>query len=262
MLVSFIKMSVSGNDFVIIDNLTAPVKLKQLHYKILSDRRNGVGCDQIMQIIPPTMPELDFSYLVYNSDGSLAKQCGNGVSCCSLYLKEHNIIAKKILKAETNQNIIESEILSSKLVRTYLGVPDIKSQQTVRVNGKKFLVYPAELGNYHAVLVNSNLSQEEFYAIAPKIAKSEVFVEEPNLHCLTVKSDKQLELFTYEKGAGVTRACGSGSVVAAAVARKLNKLQDHVAINSVGGSCHILFKEDKCFLEVRVKKNFHGEFRV
>ena len=113
-----------GNDFAVIDNIDGDVSLSTDEIRKLSDRRFGIGFDQLLMVESSTSKDTDFRYVIFNADGSEVNQCGNGARCFALYVQKKNLSYKNPLSVETNAGIMTLTINSDDSVRVEMGEPN------------------------------------------------------------------------------------------------------------------------------------------
>ena len=224
-----------GNDFVVIDNMNGRIVLSKEQIVFLCDRHKGIGADGVILVEKSDTVDCFMSY--YNSDGTLAEMCGNGVRCVAKFLKD------EILKNETNFQI-----------ETRAGVKEIKYKEdgTFSVNmGKPVFSHPdfpkqpleleglslnfVSVGNPHAVSFVKNVDDYELQIIGPKIENNSNFLNKINLEITEEKNKNEFKVRVWERGCGLTLACGTGACAVYAVARKYKNANAEITINLPGG---------------------------
>ena len=241
------KMQGCGNDFVIIDYLEyqkAGMSMGELAKKVCN-RNFGVGADGM--IIPDTSVDgVDIGWYFYNSDGSTAQMCGNGIRCFAKYVYDKKILDKKIFTVQTGAGIIKPELLADGNVKVNMGVPILedkkipfKGERKIKVFDREFSITPVSMGNPHCVIFTENEPIEDAKKYGPYIEKHKFFPEKTNTEFVRVKSHNEIDLCVYERGCGITLACGTGAC-ASVVAGVLNNLtEDKVKVNLPGGAVFI-----------------------
>ena len=159
-MIYFTKMQGLGNDFIVIDNTEGNVCLSTEEIRQLSDRRFGVGFDQLLMVESASTKDVDFRYTIFNADGTEVNQCGNGARCFALYLQKKELTKKNTITVETNSGILVMTINQNNSVRVEMGKPNfvpfkipfiIKSQALEYIiEGQKMGVLSIE--NPHAVI--------------------------------------------------------------------------------------------------------------
>ncbi len=242
------KMQGCGNDFVIIDFQEyekTGMGMSELAKKVC-DRNFGVGADGM--IIPKLNPEkkkADISWYFYNSDGSTAQMCGNGMRCFTKYCIDNKLVDKKAFSVETLAGIIKPELLDNGLIKVNMGKPVLEDKKIPfwNENGehkliamdKEFDITPVSMGNPHCVIISDDDPLELAKTYGPVIEKHEFFPEKTNTEFVKVKSRMEIDMRVFERGCGITLACGTGAC-ASVVACVLNNLTENkVKVNLLGG---------------------------
>lgn len=277
LLIEFTKMHGLGNDFVVIDNSKYQHIFTTSQIKFICDRKIGIGCDQLLVIEQLHDHEIaDFEYKIYNQDGSLAKQCGNGARCITRYIADHYRIQSPI-RFKTETQVITGTIISPTEISVSMGQPQFLPQEIPfahepNLANQYTLVTPdscrslsqasigdrndqkltvtfgvVSVGNPHAVVELKHASElndmELLQNIAHLIQNSGLFPEGVNVNFF-VKLDKQhLRLVTYERGVGFTLACGSGACASACFAIQQAICSTGVVVSAQGGDIKILWEQ-------------------
>ena len=243
-----------GNDFVLIDNIDGDVSLSTEEIRKLSDRRFGIGFDQILMVESSSSKDADFRYVIFNSDGSEVSQCGNGARCFALYIQKKNLSYKNPLSVETNSGIMILTINSDNSVRVEMGEPNfLPSIIPLNVNEESseyivegFKVGALSIGNPHAILILDDIS--DIGSIALKIQSSNDFPEGVNVGFLKVLSKDEVQLRVVERGVGETLACGSGACAAVIHGIRLGLLNPKVKVRLNGGNAIVEYDGHKVYL--------------
>ena len=269
MKIPFLKMHGLGNDFVIINNQSKKIQIdKNLIIKIAS-RNFGVGCDQILII----NNFLDNKALIkiYNNDGSETGACGNGVRCLASYLMDINNLNNIIIST------IEDELFcwkEGKLISVNMGKPKFKPNEiplNKKLNVSNFEINGFKLnclsfGNPHAVVFLKSLNALEkinISQIGSMIEKHENFPQGVNVEFATILDDKSIRMKVWERGVGVTAACGSGACATLVVANMLNISGKKNKLILDGGELAIHWKDDEnVVMTGEVEQVFEGKFYV
>ena len=228
------KMDGLGNDFVIIDNRTNEIKLSSDQI-IKICNRSFIGCDQL--IIINHSEESDADLIFYNSDGSESEACGNGTRCVAYLISEEN--NKKEIILRTKSGVLNSEILGKNLVETVIGIaktewkeiPISQKMDTKNLNLKiddknkneYFGGTAINVGNPHAIFFVDKLENFNLEDIGPNLEINELFPDRCNITLAEIKNSKKIFVKVWERGAGLTKACGSAAC-ATAFASKINGL--------------------------------------
>lgn len=247
------KMHGCGNDFVIVDYPEfekTGMKANELAVK-LCDRHFGVGADGI--IIPKTdTKDTDLGWDFYNSDGSTAQMCGNGMRCFAKYAYDNKLVKKKAFSVQTLAGVIKPELLENGLIKVNMGKPILEDkkipfwgERTITALDKEFDITPVSMGNPHCVIITDEDPMELAKTYGPIIEKHEYFPEKTNTEFVKVKSRMEIDMRVYERGCGITLACGTGAC-ASVVACVLNNLTENkVKVNLLGGPVFVEWQGSK-----------------
>ena len=246
--INITKMQGCGNDFVILDyseyeKINMP--MSDLAVK-LCDRHFGIGADGM--IIPDTKPngETDIAWYFYNSDGSTAQMCGNGMRCFAKYVYDKKLVDKKQFSVKTLAGIIKPEIQDNGTVKVNMGTPILedakipfKGERTVQIRDKKFDLTPVSMGNPHCIIFTQEDPMHLAQNYGPDMEKHPYFPEKTNTEFVKILSRNEIDMRVYERGCGITLACGTGAC-ASVVACVLNNLTEQtVKVNLLGGSVNV-----------------------
>ena len=252
------KMQGCGNDFVIIDYPEfekTGLKMSELAKKVC-DRNFGVGADgMIIPNLSPENKEADIAWYFYNSDGSTAQMCGNGMRCFAKYVYDNKLVDKKSFSVQTLAGLIKPQLLENGLVKVNMGKPILEDKKIPfwSENGEKklvaldreFEITPVSMGNPHCVIITDDDPMELAKKYGPTIEKHEFFPEKTNTEFVKVKSNMEIDMRVYERGCGITLACGTGAC-ASVVACVLNNLTENkVKVNLLGGPVFVEWQGSK-----------------
>ena len=273
------KMNGCGNDFVIIDKSEfdkTGLSMSDLA-KNICDRNFGVGADGM--IIPnlDSSAETDIAWYFYNSDGSTAQMCGNGMRCFAKYVTDKGIIDKKRFSVMTGAGVISPEILDNGLIKVNMSKPILKPAKIpfggdnilnfdIVAKDKTFKANAVSMGNPHCVIFTDDDVYEMAKTYGPELEKHELFPEKTNVEFIKIKSRSEIDFCVYERGCGITLACGTGAC-ASVVAGVLNNLTDcKVKVNLLGGAVTIDWsgyeanKNSDIYLIGPANYNFYAEY--
>lgn len=248
------KMQGCGNDFVILDYdeyKKTGMPMPELAKK-LCDRHFGVGADGM--IIPDCNTDkssnigepVDIGWYFYNSDGSIAQMCGNGMRCFARYVYDRGLVNKKEFSVMTGAGVIKPEISDDGNVRVDMGIPILedskipfKGERRLKALDREFEITPVSMGNPHCVIIVDDEPMEMAVKYGPVIEKHEYFPEKTNTEFVKILSGAEIDMCVYERGCGITLACGTGAC-ASVVACVLNNLTEQkVKVNLPGGSVYV-----------------------
>ena len=247
------KMQGCGNDFVILDyeeykktGLEMPEIAKKL-----CDRNFGIGADGL--IIPNTNTEdTDIGWFFYNSDGSTAQMCGNGMRCFAKYVYDKGLVSKDEFTVKTLAGVITPKILENGQVRVNMSKPILNTEKIpflpnnnlnykIAVKNRIFEGNAISMGNPHFVIFIKD--DEDLLELAktygPEIEVGAEFPEKTNVEFIKIKSYKKIKLCVWERGCGITLACGTGAC-ASVVAGILNGyIENSVNVELLGGEVNV-----------------------
>ena len=242
----FTKMHGLGNDYLYYyGELEHP---EELSIK-LSDRHFGIGSDGIITISPSSIA--DFKMRIFNADGSEAKMCGTGIRCLGKYVYEKGYTEKENLKIETLSGIRSLRLITLgtkvKGVMVDMGKSDVREPVTLSLGEDKITCTPVSMGNPHAVIFVKDAENAPLTSIGAKLEKHVFFPEGVNVEFVEQIERNVLRMRVWERGSGITMACGTGAcaAVAAAVAAGICPLEEEVSVLLDGGKLQILVHTDR-----------------
>lgn len=240
----FVKMQGLGNDFVVLDGHQPLPPLEPALLRRLADRRQGVGCDQILVVDPAPHAEVDFGYRIYNADGSTVGQCGNGARCLALYVARTGLSDKAEITVQTATNRMQLAQAGDGLVRVRMPVPDFRPAQVPLRDGLQAPLEYAGLqfgavsmGNPHLVTQVEDVATAPVNTVGAQLAVDPLVPEGANVGFAELVDAQHIRLRVYERGAGETPACGSGACGAVAVLIEAGRLPAgaDIAVDLPGG---------------------------
>ena len=245
-----------GNDFIVIDNIEGNVCLSTEEIRQLSDRRCGIGFDQLLMVESASTKDVDFRYVIFNADGSEVSQCGNGARCFALYLQKKELTNKNTITVETNSGNMVLTINRDKSVRVEMGkpnfipseIPFITQAQAIEYSLKDQKMGVLSIRNPHAVIILEDIDGENIEAIATRLQNSDYFPESVNVGFMQILSRNEINLRVIERGVGETLACGSGACAAVIHGIRLGLLEDKVKAHLKGGDAFVEFYGDMVYL--------------
>lgn len=280
--IKFTKMNGLGNDFIIVEG--NEVSEKKLKYEELAkkicDRNFGVGADGLI-IVNPNEVQLsstDTSWRIFNSDGSEPQMCGNGIRCFAKYIYEKSLINKKKFTVMTLAGIITPEILDNGEVKVDMGKPILEAKKIpvlveevdcvinypLEINGREFDITTVSMGNPHCIIFTEGDSFSLAREFGSKIETHQMFPEKTNVEFVKILSRNNIKIDVWERGCGITLACGTGAC-ASTVAAILNDLTDDtVKADLPGGSLTIEWNKARpdasVFMTGKSEFVFEGEY--
>lgn len=224
----FTKMHGLGNDFVVIDGVNQTISLGSAEIRSLCDRRLGVGCDQVLIVSPATRGG-DFTYTIFNADGSRAGHCGNGARCLAIFIHEKGLSLKKKLILEIDQKNIDTTMHDNHTVTVMMGQAEIFDDFLV----DNYLFTPVDIGNAH-VITREEIPQDLFLTIAQNFQTDTRF-HGVNVSMMRGVGEHDIDVKTFERGVGLTPACGSAATACAFLAISKNFARSPITVHMQGG---------------------------
>ena len=256
----FVKMHGLGNDFVFIEDKTGQDKDYTALARAMCNRHTGIGADGLIVIVDSRVA--DVRMRIINSDGSEAEMCGNGIRCFTKYVYDNGIIEKKRFTVETPAGIMEPEITvgadnKAELITINMGRPSFNRSEIpmegaegrvlnedLYVNGANWKITSLLMGVPHTVTYVDDVDTVDIEKIGPLFEKHEAFPKHTNINFAQQMDDRTVKVRTWERGAGATLACGTGSC-SVAVASFLNgRTGREVDIQLPLGTLHIEYREE------------------
>lgn len=244
--IPFYKMQGLGNDFMVVDATENSYSFTPELIKKMADRRYGIGFDQLLLLEKDSSKRADFFYRIFNADGSEVAQCGNGARCMARFIQKLGLSNKKEIALQTHSTLLKLAVQADGQVKVWLDPPHfaaakipMKMDQSeppyeLTIDNKKIKFYAANVGNPHAVLVD--FPDGDLAWLGQKISTHPAFPEQTNVGFLKIASKDHIDLEVYERGSGMTLACGSGACAAAAVGRQQGWLAETVTVKQRGGT--------------------------
>ncbi|MCZ4282397.1 diaminopimelate epimerase [Kiloniella laminariae] len=245
---AFIKMHGLGNDFVVIDARQEPFNPTEKQSRLIADRRFGIGCDQFIIIEPAVHQDADIFMRIRNADGGEVGACGNATRCiASLIMQE---TARDHVTIETLAGLLHARQSHKNLVTVDMGparlewqeIPLAEERDTLNIGIKlPPLKNPVgvNMGNPHAVFFVEDAEAIELDALGPRLEHHPLFPERANIGVATLIGKNHLRLRVFERGVGITSACGTGACAAAVAAARRGLTDREVQVDLDGGSLHI-----------------------
>jgi diaminopimelate epimerase len=267
MEIKFSKIHGLGNDFVVVNEFEGElVKNKAGFAKKFCNRNLGVGSDGILFLCKDEAA--DFRMRIFNSDGSEAENCVNGLRCVALQKYVLDGSKKSDYKIETLAGSVNAKILSFEnntavVEIEFLGKKELKGNDSVDVNGKKFEYQFVDVGNPHAVIfMKEPVKDFPVEEIGHKIEFHEKFSpSRTNTEFVNIVSKNEVNMRVHERGACETMACGSGSIaiVIAGIEQGLLEKGVWIKVNQPGGTIEINFDGENVMLKAKAEKVFEGK---
>lgn len=263
MRIDFVKMHGLGNDFVVLDRRDAPpLALDDALVRALSDRHNGIGCDQFIVLEPA--PEATCTMRIFNCDGGEVEACGNAARAVGLLLGEPAQII-------TSGGLIETRP-DGEGIAVDMGIPSFAWEDIPLAYAMDTMAMPVawdelqqpaaiNVGNPHVVFFVADDDAVQLETLGPLIENDELFPERINVNVATVEDRGTIRLRVWERGVGLTRACGTGACATAVVAIKRGLVDPEVTVHLPGGPLDITWGDDqRIIMSGPATESFRGSF--
>ncbi|RMF22703.1 MAG: diaminopimelate epimerase [Cyanobacteria bacterium J083] len=279
MAIEFSKYQGLGNDFILIDNrhqvepLVTPAQAVQM-----CDRHFGIGADGVIFVLPSE--DADYSMRIFNSDGSEPEMCGNGIRCLAQFIAQELEREEKIGKSyriETLAGVITPILRGKEQIKVDMGTPYLSAaeiptllpekngqvvNQPLQVGKEEWLVTCVSMGNPHCITFVDSVEAIALRDLGEKFENHSAFPQRTNTEFIEVVKPNYLKMRVWERGAGITLACGTGAC-AAVVAAVLNGKSDRLcAVELPGGILEIEWSEadNRVYMTGPAKQVFSGTF--
>ena len=278
-MLDFTKMTGIGNDYIYID-CTDGTKIKDVPEmtKKLSDRHFGIGADGVILIDKPDDEKADFKMKIYNSDGSEAEMCGNGIRCVAKFIHDKNLSDKDKLSIQTLSGIKKVKILEDNKGECNGAIVDMgeplfqdnnipyhvyepfNKDLDIDVDGEKMRFTVVSMGNPHAVTFVENLDNLQIEKCGPIVENNPIFPNRTNVEFVQIIDKNNIKVRVWERGVGETYACGTGAC-AAMVASGINGYTDeNVNVELTGGKLEIEWgKDNHIYMQGPAETVFEGK---
>ncbi len=260
MQLPFTKMHGLGNDFVVLNLIMNPVRLRPAQIRRLADRHTGIGFDQLLLVEPPSTPDVDFNYRIFNADGSEVEHCGNGARCFARFVLDKGLIARPPIRVRTVNRVLTLQVNSKGLISVDMGQPDFdpsslpmlgseqpgEHERDIQVDGVRHTVRfsAVSVGNPHIVLTVDDCASAPVNTMGPVLGAHPDFPQGVNVGFMQVLDRSTIRLRVYERGVGETDACGTGACAAVACGIRIGLLDNPVTTLLTGGELTIDWNAD------------------
>jgi len=245
-----------SNDFILMDDRDGTVLSRLIDTTVvrLCHRHEGIGADGIL--VRTATPNADHKMILINADGSPAEISGNGLRCFVLFLKQQGYPTEGEITIETGGGVMRARVIDDTILETTMPPPDFAKSKVpeamkIIIEDKSFKVIPVNVGNPHGVIFGPPRDIEFARKYGPPLEKHSMFPEGANIEFVSVESETECNLVVWERGAGITQACGSGSVATACAGCAIGefKFDAPISIHQPGGTLEITVT--KHFTEIR-----------
>lgn len=262
-LLKFCKYQGTGNDFIIVKQSEIDGVTYSSLAKNVCDRRFGIGADGMIVVAPSTVA--DIRMIFYNADGSIATMCGNGIRCFAKYVYDHGLVGQTSFSVETLAGVLTVELVSmtneESNVRVNMGcpcyvhpaVPKVTSDgkfinQTIELEGEPYTISSLFIGTIHTVMFVSEIDEKMAIHLGELIENHAMYPQKTNVNFCRVIDPHHIEVLTWEKGVGLTLACGTGSAACAVLSRQLYQCDQSITVSIKGGTLLMEQEEDGVYM--------------
>lgn len=288
---NFTKMHGLGNDYVYVngfkEQIDDPVGLAQ----VISDRHTGIGSDGLILILPSD--KADARMRIYNADGSEAEMCGNGLRCVAKYVYEHGLAQSRgpftvpgttespfdsSLSLETGNGVLTVGLTTDAdgqvtQICVDMGTPKLLPDQIpvtlegsqivdtpIQTDHGEFLMTCVSMGNPHAVLFTEDVAGIALSQVGPAVETHELFPNRTNAHWVEILGPNEIRMITWERGSGITQACGTGACACCVAAVLTGKAQRECTAHLPGGDLHLHWnqQDNHVYMTGPAVEVFHG----
>jgi diaminopimelate epimerase len=274
----FTKMHGIGNDYVYLNLFDQPAPTDPTRLAVvMSDRHFGVGSDGLILIMPSD--RADARMRMFNADGSEGEMCGNGIRCVAKYVYDHGLVRKPQLTIETGRGVLTLalELKAGKVarVRVDMGAPiligaqiptllhgDPPVDQPITVDDKHLRLTAVSMGNPHAVIYVEDVNSFPLESLGPTLEKHPMFPRRVNVHIVEVIGPSEVRMRTWERGSGITLACGTGACAVCVAGVLVDRTQRRLLAHLPGGDLELDWPEvdSAVFMTGPATEVFSGEW--
>ena len=281
----FTKMHGIGNDYVYVNGFAETVADPAAVARKVSDRHFGIGSDGLILILPPAQPgRADVRMRMFNIDGSEGEMCGNGVRCVAKYAYDHGLTKNNPMRVETGRGVLTLDLKTDaadkvQLVTVKMGEPILdaakipfdpakagatKSERVFRyeLGGEAMDVIPVSMGNPHSVTFVDDVAKLDLNRIGPLAERHPAFPKRVNAHWVQIISPKEMRMRTWERGSGITWACGTGASAVVVAAVLTGRSERNVLVHLPGGDLTIEWRQadNNVYMTGPATEVFSGEW--
>ncbi len=276
--VSFSKWHGLGNDFIIVNSSLYPDIDFQKYAKIWCDRRFGIGADGLVTVRKLAPGNADFEMRIFNSDGSETEMCGNATRCVAAFIRENSLGAGSTFCLHTKGGMVRPRLLINGSVRVDMGEPRLKRREIpvtgdadanaleleVEAAGHVFTGSAVSMGNPHLVIFVPDINDIELENWGSKLEYCPLFPNKTNVEFVQVLSRNKVRMRVWERGCGVTSACGTGSCATVAAGVLTYRTDRTVQVDLDGGSLEIEYnmQDNHIYMTGPAVKVYQGEIAV
>lgn len=266
----FLKMHGLGNDFAVFDARKQPLALDARAARAISDRRRGVGCDQVIVIEPDA--EADAFMRIRNADGDEVETCGNAARCVARLLLDES--GKSAVTLMAPAGLLRCTDASGGSVTVDMGAPELLWDRiplarpvdtnlfALNVDGETYNCAAVSMGNPHCVLFVDDAETAPVATLGPRIETHPMFPKRTNVEFVSVRDESHLRMRVWERGAGITQACGSGTCATVVAAHRRGLTGSNVEVTLDGGVLAIALENGRVLMTGPTALAYRGEIEL
>lgn len=254
--IAFWKMHGLGNDFVVLNAIQQEISLHGLPIAKWANRHSGIGFDQLLIISGSS--KADIACDIFNADGSIAEQCGNGVRCVARFVYEQQIVNKQAMTIETKGGVVQATLRDDGLVEVDMGTPVLQPGLVEIPLETPIQVFALSLGNPHAIVLVDSVKEAAVAELGRAISQHALFPNQANVGFMQVIDKHTIRLRTYERGVGETYACGTNACAAVVAAIEQLLCASPVTVQLTLGHLHIEYADQHVYQVGPAEKTFTG----
>ncbi len=256
MVIDFTKMEGLGNDYIYINSINKNYEKIINNIPKLCNRNFGIGSDGVILILESNIA--DFKMKMFNSDGTEANMCGNGIRCVGKFLYDKKITQKHNLEIETlsgikklklyvkNEKVIQVEVDMGKPYLNPSEIPVISDNNEVKIkiDNEEMSLFCISMGNPHAIAIVDNVANVNIEKYGSLIENNKIFPERTNVEFIEIIDDENIKMRVWERGAKETLACGTGACASTVMCNIKGYTKENIKVHLLGGSLNIKWNKD------------------
>ena len=275
----FAKLQGAGNDYIYVSGFEAEVAAPETLARRLSDRHFGIGADGLILVLPP-QGDADVRMRIFNADGSEAQMCGNGIRGVALFAADRGLVGGDTVRVETEAGLREVALArdaDGRIVRAgvSMGRPVLDAEHIpvllegervvdvpLQVGGRTLWMTCVSMGNPHAVFYVDGVEDWPLGTVGPKIENHKLFPERVNAHIVEVVSLEEVRMRTWERGSGLTLACGTGASAVCVAGVLTGRTGRRILAHVPGGELEVEWPSDGAPVRLAgpIEEVFTGEW--
>ena len=275
----FAKLQGAGNDYIYVSGFEAEVAAPETLARRLSDRHFGIGADGLILVLPP-QGDADVRMRIFNADGSEAQMCGNGIRGVALFAADRGLVGGDTVRVETEAGLREVALArdaDGRIVRAgvSMGRPVLDAEHIpvllegervvdvpLQVGGRTLWMTCVSMGNPHAVFYVDEVEGWPLETVGPKIENHKLFPERVNAHIVEVVSRGEVRMRTWERGSGLTLACGTGASAVCVAGVLTGRTDRRILAHVPGGDLEVEWPSDGAPVRLTgpIEEVFTGEW--